>query len=164
MGTMRERWYLKVDGIPGASTDDRHPGEIEVDAWSFGVSGTAAVHVGAGAGAGKAVFQDLRVSSPIGIASPLLLRACAAGSHLRTATLAGVREADDRRFEFLTYTLEDVSVTSVEHADAPGSSPTDHITLVYGRIRTTFQPPPRPDGSLPTAVTAGWDVRANRAL
>src|SRR5215207_5785518 len=104
---MAERWFLKVDGIPGESTDERHRGEIDVTAWSFGVARATTGPSGAGGGAAKATFGDLQIEAPLNAATPLLFRACASGQRLRTAVLTGVRAGPGER-DFVTYSLEDV--------------------------------------------------------
>ena len=159
---MAERWFLKVDGIPGESTDDRHRGEIDVTAWSFGVTHPAAGAVGAGAGAAKASFGDLQVEAPLNATTPLLFRACASGQHVRTAVLTGVRVGAGQP-DFVTYSLEDVTVSSVGHGDGADGVPTDRVALRYGTVRISYVPQ-RPDGSPGATVAAGWDVIANRPL
>ncbi|MGZ4959716.1 MAG: type VI secretion system tube protein Hcp, partial [Methylomonas sp.] len=51
--------FLTIDKIKGESRYDKHPNEIDVLAWSWGVSNSGSAHVGGGAGAGKAHVQDL---------------------------------------------------------------------------------------------------------
>jgi len=47
-------YFLRIDGVPGSSTDAKHKGEIEVESFSFGVSNQASPGTGAGGGAGWA--------------------------------------------------------------------------------------------------------------
>src|SRR6516162_5553151 len=76
--------FLKLAGIAGESDDARHKGEIDVLAWSWGVSEAHEGQAGAGSGAGKPNFQDLAIKKLVDLASPLLLAATAKGSHIRT--------------------------------------------------------------------------------
>ena len=39
-------YFLKLDGIPGESIDDKHKGEIDVLSWSWGESQRAAASAG----------------------------------------------------------------------------------------------------------------------
>ena len=158
---MAERWFLMLDGIAGESTDDRHRGEVDVTAWSFGVTHPA-TDTGTGVGSGRAVFDELHVEAPISAATPPLFTACASGRHLRTAVLTGVRVGGARQ-EFVTYSLEDVLVVAVRHGDAVDGVPTDAVALAFKRIRISYRPQ-RPDGSVGAAVTAGWDVGASSSL
>src|SRR5262245_3682542 len=132
---MAERWFLKLDGIAGESTDDRHRGETDVSSWSFGVSHPATGPAGAGGGrGGRPVFDELHVVAPLSVATPPLFAACASGRHLRTAVLAGVRGGEAHQ-EFVTYALEDVLVVGVEHGDTADGVPTEAVALGFKRIR-----------------------------
>jgi type VI secretion system secreted protein Hcp len=51
--------FLKLAGIAGESDDARHKGEIDVLAWSWGVSEAHEGQTATGAGVGKPNFQDL---------------------------------------------------------------------------------------------------------
>jgi type VI secretion system secreted protein Hcp len=164
MPGMAERWFLKIDGIPGESTDERHRNEIEVLSWSFGLSTTVSrPGTGTGAGTGRPTFEDLQVEATVSAATPLLFKACAAGTHVRTAVLAGVRAAGANPLEFLTISLQDVLVTSAHQADSEAGVPTDHVALRYAKVTVSYQPQ-SPTGAALPAVVAGWDVRANHAL
>ena len=164
MADMAERWFLKVDGIPGESTDDRHRNEIEVVAWSFGLSTTVSrPGTGTGAGTGRPTFEDLLVEATVSTATPLLFRACAAGTHIRTAVLAGVRMAGATSVDFLTYSLQDVTVAGSHQADSGTAVPSDHVALRYAKVTVSYQPQ-SPTGAALPAIVAGWDVRANHAL
>ena len=62
--------FLKIDGIPGESTDKTHPGEIEIESYSWGLSNQRPAARGGGGGAGKASFQDMSFSSLASAAGP----------------------------------------------------------------------------------------------
>ena len=70
---------------------------------------------GGGSGAGKATFQDLALLHRIDKASPMLMRACATGEHLKEATITH-RKAGKGQQEFLIVKMNDVIITSVTHA------------------------------------------------
>ena len=55
--------FLALKGeIKGEAQDAKHKGEIDVLAWSWGLSQSGSFHVGGGGGAGKANFQDISFS------------------------------------------------------------------------------------------------------
>ncbi len=64
--------FLKLKGIDGESIDAKHKGEIDVLAWSWGLS-EEPPQTGGGGGVGKVKPQDLSVHKLVDIASPLLL-------------------------------------------------------------------------------------------
>jgi type VI secretion system secreted protein Hcp len=74
--------FLKLAGIEGESEDAKHKGEIDVLAWSWGVSETPGSQTGGGGGAGKPQFRDLSIQKLVDVTAPLLLAATAKGSHI----------------------------------------------------------------------------------
>lgn len=108
-------YFLKIDGISGESTDDKHKGEIEVESFSWGVTNTTLTRAGGGAGAGRAQFQDLAFNTRVSKASPSLFLKCATGEHIKQAVLtATTMDAKGQSQEFLKITLSDVLVSSYQ--------------------------------------------------
>ena len=152
--------FLKLDGIEGESQDSRHAKEIDVSAWSLGVTNPGSGHVGGGAGAGRATFTDLAVTKVLDKASPALLLAVASGRHIRTARLT-VTSGGPRPLEYLTVDLEDVLVTSCLLADsADPDRPVENVTFDYGKIRVNYSQQ-SPTGALGVVSSFGWDVVRN---
>jgi type VI secretion system secreted protein Hcp len=163
---VEERWFLKIDGIEGDSTHVDHTNEIDVRSWSWGVNQTA-TSSGSGAGAGKASFQDFHFVSRISKASPALFLACASGSHLKSATLSGVRGAVGIKgggdAEFLKIKMTDLLITSQLLGDSPDTDPSDQISFNFGRFELSYTPLSSA-GSPLSPVTAGWDVKLNKKI
>ncbi|MEP6506288.1 MAG: type VI secretion system tube protein Hcp, partial [Betaproteobacteria bacterium] len=67
--------FIKIGDLKGESVDKKHAGEIDVLAWSWGISNSGSAHVGGGAGAGKANVQDLSFTKYIDKSSPDLMLA-----------------------------------------------------------------------------------------
>jgi type VI secretion system secreted protein Hcp len=106
-------YFLKLEGVPGESQDDKHKGEIEIDSFSFGLSNSGSLAFGGGGGAGKVSFHDFSFSKRIDKASPELLKACATGKHLKEATVTARKAGgENRNNEFWKLTLTDVLVSS----------------------------------------------------
>ena len=99
--------FLKLDDIAGDSADDvkappskkAHAGEIDVLAWSWGMSQSASTHFGKGGGSGKANIQDLSLTKRIDKSSPNLIKFCCTGKHFEQAILT-VRKAGDTPVEY----------------------------------------------------------------
>jgi len=117
-------YFLKIDGISGESTDDKHKGEIEVASFSWGVRQTTARATG-GAGAGKATFQDFQFTKVSDKASPALFQKCATGEHIKQAVLTA-RKAGETQQEFLKVTLSDLLVSSYQSG---GTATPDFIEI-----------------------------------
>jgi type VI secretion system secreted protein Hcp len=156
--------FLKVAGIKGESSDDQHREEIDVASFSWGLSRQRATSTGGGAGASKADFQDLHVVTNVSQASPQLFLASAAGRHIETAILTCRKVSGGTQQDFLKYTLTDVLVASY-HTDgqAEDSVPVDELSFTYAQIKVEYRPQ-RPDGSLGTPITAGWNVKTNEPI
>src|SRR3954470_23693270 len=92
--------FAKIGDIKGESIDSKHKDEVEVLSWSWGVTHAAGANSGSGAGTGKASFQDFVITHHVDKASPVLLRACATGEHIKEATIT-MRKAGKGQQEFL---------------------------------------------------------------
>ena len=65
---------------------------------------------GGGGGSGKANFNDFNFTHHIDKASPVLMKACATGEHIKEATIT-VRKAGKGQQEFLIIKMNDVLIT-----------------------------------------------------
>ncbi len=152
--------FLKLDGIDGESTDAKHKGEIDIESFSWGASNSGSAAHGGGGGAGKVSMQDFSFTTRVSKASPQIFLACASGEHIKQALLT-VRKAGGEQSEFLKVTMSDVLVSSwKQDGSADADVPMDQVTMNFAKIQFSYSPQ-RADGRLDTAVTAGWDVKAN---
>jgi type VI secretion system secreted protein Hcp len=152
-------YFLKPDGIPGESTDAKHKGEIDVLAFSWGVSQAGSSGRGVGVSAGKAIFEDLLVVARTSKASPKLWQACATGQHLKMAVLT-CRKAGKTPLEFLKITLTDVTITSYEIDSSDEELPLDQVALAFAKVETEFISVDS-KGKAQPPVTTGWDLKKN---
>src|ERR1700730_4264405 len=104
--------FLKINGVDGESADDKHKKEIDVLAWSWGMSNSGSAHVGGGAGSGKVSVQDLSLTKYLDSRSAPLMLSCCNGEHFDSAVLT-VRKAGEKPLEYLTIKLQEVLITSV---------------------------------------------------
>jgi type VI secretion system secreted protein Hcp len=155
--------FLKIDGIPGESMDDRHRDEIDVLSYTWGEL-QPVVASGSGAGAGRVTMQDFGFAMRVNKASPKLFLACANGAHIRNATLS-VRRPGANPFEFVKWTLTDITVASYQTTGnvVGGDLPMDQVSLRFTKVEVEYSPQ-RPDGSLDTPIKAGWNLQANRPV
>lgn len=152
-------YFLKLDGIPGDSTDAKHKGEIDVVAFSWGVARPGSPAPGRGGGAGKAIFEDLLVVARTSKASPKLWQACATGQHLKSAVLV-CRKAGKAPVEFLKITLDDVTITSYEIEGSDEELPLDQVALAFAKIQTEFVSVDA-KGTAQSPIKTGWDLKKN---
>lgn len=124
--------FLKLDGIPGESADDAHKSEIDILAWSWGMSQSGTMHIGGGGGSGKANFQDLSITKFVDIASPELVKFCSKGSHIKKGWLYIRKAAGDTPLEYMIYNFEDLIISSVSTGGSGGEDRlTENISLNF---------------------------------
>ena len=156
-------YFLKIDGIQGESTDDKHKNEIDVQSWSWGETNTGdAAHRG-GMGAGKVSMQDFHFVMHINKATPKLMEACATGQHIKSAILT-CRKAGGTQQEYLKVTFSDLIVSSYQGGGSHGDMiPVDQVSLNFSKIEYEYKEQ-KPDGTLGGTVKAGYDLKANKTV
>jgi len=157
-------YFLKIEGIPGESQDDKHKNEIQIESFSWGESqGGSAAH-GGGMGAGKVLMQDFRFVMKINKASPKLMLACAQGEHIKSAILT-CRKAGKDQQEYLKITFSDLLVSSYQTGGSGNADivPLDQISLNYTKIEMEYKEQ-KPDGTLSGPIKAGYDIKAMKVV
>ncbi|WP_102107690.1 Hcp family type VI secretion system effector [Oceaniglobus roseus] len=121
--------FLKIEGpaVGGEAQDKVHGGELDILAWSWGMSNSGTTHMGGGSGAGKANFQDLSCTTYYEKSTHELMKSCTKGTHHEKITLT-CRKAGDTPLEYITYTLSDCIITSVSTG---GSGGEDRLTVNF---------------------------------
>ena len=157
-------YFLKIDGVDGESTDDKHKAEIELESFSFGGTNAGSFSSGGGGGTGKVVLNDFHFVKKVDKASAKLFTSCATGEHLKKATLV-CRKAGKDQQEFLVITLTDTMVSSYQTGGSAGSSiiPSEQISLGYAKIEIKYKEQ-KPDGTLGGEVVGGWDLKTNKKV
>jgi type VI secretion system secreted protein Hcp len=153
--------FAKIGDIKGESPDDKHKGEIEVLSWSWGVNQSGTMSHGGGGGEGKASFNDFNFTHHIDKASPVLLKACATGEHIKEATIT-VRKAGKGQQEFLIIKMNDIIITGVAPSGAgDGAATAEHVALQFAKVDLEYKPQ-KPDGSLDAGVHFKYDIKGNK--
>jgi type VI secretion system secreted protein Hcp len=75
--------FLKLEGIPGESTDSKHKDEIEVLSFSWNLKQAIVEGGGSGGGAGKTQHSDFSIVKHVDKASPVLMLAVCTGRHIQ---------------------------------------------------------------------------------
>jgi type VI secretion system secreted protein Hcp len=149
--------FLKLDGIKGESIDSKHKDEIEVQSWSWGMNNTGTAHHGVGSGAGKVHVEDITIFKRVDTSSPVLMKSCAKGDHIKTGMLV-VRKAGGDQVEYFKVELSEVLISSVQCASDPGSPfLTEQVSLNFKTFKVTYAPQ-QANGSLGAPVEFGYDL------
>jgi len=153
--------FAKIGDIKGESLDDKHKDEIEVLAWSWGVSQGGSMAHGGGGGQGKAAFQDFHITHYIDKASPNLLKACATGEHIKEATVTA-RKAGKGQQEFLIFKMNDIIITGVmPNGNGSDGGLVENVTLQCAKVDMEYKPQ-KPDGSLDAGLHFKYDIKGNK--
>ena len=152
--------FIKIGDLKGESVDDKHKDEIDVLAWSWGMSQSGTTHLGTGAGAGKVNVQDISFTKYVDKSSPNLMQYCCNGKHFAEALLT-VRKAGETPLEYLKIKLTDLMITAVSTGGSGGEDRlTENVTLNFAEFKVEYTPQKK-DGTGDAAVTIGWDVAKN---
>ena len=144
-------YFLKLDGVEGESTDDKHKGEIDIESWSWGASSTSP---SGQARAGKACVSSFNFTKKVDKASPALMANAVSGMAMKSAVLTA-RKAGDRPVEYIKVTLENVLVSSYQGAGSSSSLPTEQFSLNFSKMTVQYNVQ-KPDGTPGDASTASF--------
>lgn len=156
-------YFLKIDGVPGESTDSKHKNEIDLVSWSWGETNSGKHESGGGGGAGKVTMQDFHFTMKINKASPKLFLKCANGEHIKEALLT-CRKAGGEQQEYLKIKFSDLLISSYQTGGSAGGGevvPTEQISFNFAKIELSYAPQ-KPDGKLDSPVVHNYSVKENK--
>ena len=160
--------FLKLGDIAGDSADavkappskKEHKGEIDVLAWSWGMSQSASTHFGAGGGTGKVNVQDLSITKRIDKSSPNLVKFCCQGKHFPEATLT-VRKAGELPVEYYVIKMKDIIISSVQTGGSGGGDQlTEQLSLNFAEFEVIFTEQDQ-KGNATTSIPGGFNIAGN---
>src|SRR5580698_7007608 len=155
--------FLKLGDIKGESKDDKHKGEIDILAWSWGASNSGNAHVGGGAGAGKVDVQDVSVTKWLDLSSTSIHNAVCVGKHIPEVTLV-VRKAGEKPLEYFTLTMKEVFVTSISVGGSGGEDRlTENITLNFSKFKVQYKEQ-LDSGGAGASPEYSHDIAANKPI
>jgi type VI secretion system secreted protein Hcp len=153
--------FLKVGDVKGESQVKGFEDQIQVLAWSWGMSQSGTTHIGAGGGAGKVNVQDLSFTHYVDAASPTLMHACCTGKHFPDATLT-MRKAGGDPLPYYTVKLKDLIVTSVSSGGSSGEDLlTENVTLNFASFEVAYQPQDAKGAKKGGAIEVKYDIAKN---
>jgi type VI secretion system secreted protein Hcp len=155
--------FLKIEGLDGESADDVHADEIDILAWSWGLSQSGTMHMGKGGGSGKVSVQDISITKWIDSSSHDLVRKCCNGAHFEKAILT-VRKAGEDPLEYLVITMKEIIVTSVSTGGSGGEDQlTENVSLNFKEFEVVYTPQEK-DGSGGAAKDFAWNIATNAVV
>jgi type VI secretion system secreted protein Hcp len=160
--------FLKLGDIAGDSSDDKkappsnkaHKDEIDVLAWSWGMSQSASMHFGSGGGTGKVNVQDISITKRIDKSTPNLVKFCCAGKHFPTATLT-VRKAGTDPVEWFVIKMTDCLISSVQTGGAGQADQlTEQISLNFASFDVIWTEQKK-EGGAGASIPGGFNIAGN---
>ena len=154
--------FIKIGDVIGESTDSKHGKEIDVLAWSWGMSQSGTTHMGGGGGSGKVNVQDLSITKYVDASTHLLMKACCDGTHYPEVKLT-VRKAGKTALEYIKLTMKQVIVTAVSTGGRGAEDRlTENVTLNFAQFKIEYTPQ-KADGTGEAAKEMGWKIAENIA-
>lgn len=158
--------FMKIDGIPGESADDKHKDWIEIAAFAHRMRqpASATASNAGGATAERVNHDTFDIRHLLDKSSPKLYEACCTGKHIKEITIELCRAGGDK-MKYMEIKMEQVLISSVNPSGSAGKKfPTEDANFSYGKIKWTYTQQRRTDGAGGGNVAAGWDLTANRAV
>ena len=158
--------FLKIDVVPGESTDDKHKDWIEILSYSHDVSQLASGSSSSGGGRSsqRCDHKDFIITKTLDKASPKLALFCCNGQHIKELKLELCRAAGDKQ-KYMEYKLSDAIVSRVRPGgSAQGSEalPVEEVSFSYGKIEWIYTATDHKTGKPAGDVKAHWDVTTNK--
>jgi type VI secretion system secreted protein Hcp len=156
--------FLKIDSIPGESTDSQYKNWIEVLSYGHEVKQPVSYTASSagGATAERVNFGAFSITKAVDLASPKLLEACCTGKHIKEITLVVCRAGGDKQ-KYMEIKMEQVLIADYRHLGG-GEFPTETIEFAPGTFKLTYSQQKRTDGAPGGNVIAGWSLIANKAI
>jgi type VI secretion system secreted protein Hcp len=154
--------FVKIDGIDGESKDKKHPKEIQIESFSWGVTQKGTKAIGGGGGAGKANFGDFNFTHTVDAASPNLALHCANGKHIPSVTVTN-RKAGDTALEYMIFKLSDVLISGIQMSGA-NEVPLESVSMNYSKIEYKYFKQNEKGAADGGPIPFGWDLKQNVKL
>jgi type VI secretion system secreted protein Hcp len=133
--------YLKIEGITGESTDDKHKDWIEVSNVLYAIHQPRAGSMSTAGGltTGRAELYPLRFTKLADIASPVLLQTCAAGKTISKAIFEFLRaDGDGKAIPYFKIELENVMLNEISPDSGDGGIITERVAIAFARIKWNY--------------------------
>jgi len=144
-------YYLKIDGIQGESTNDKHKNEIDVLSWAWGTSRAN----------DTTVFAPFSWQQGLDRSFVPLFLGLTNGTSFASALLSVVRPGVKAGAEFFQMKFEDAEMVSLSSkADTTGI--VVDAAMTYGSITMTYRMQ-KADGTLDSPIVGTW-TKVNHAL
>jgi type VI secretion system secreted protein Hcp len=157
--------FVKIDGINGESTDDKHKQWIEILSFSLGMHQPSSAASGTGGRSAERVnISDFSISKVVDSASPYLALACCDGRHIKEVKVE-LCEASENKHKYAEYVMENVIISSYQPSGhSGGDKPVESVSFNFGKIKWEYTPLNQ-DGKPGSKVgPMGWSLEENKKI
>ena len=157
--------FIKIDGIPGESTDSEHKDWIEVISFDHQLEQPASATASSvgGATAERVNHGTFNFTHLLDKASPKLYDAVDTGRHLKEIKFELWRAGGDK-VKYFEITFEQAIISRVKPrgASTDDGFPSEEVSISYGKIKWNYIQQKRDGGQGGGNVAAGWDLTTNK--
>ncbi len=156
--------YMKIDGVPGESTDSKHKDWIEIEGYSQTLSqpASATASSSGGATAERVDFGRFNITKLVDKATPKIFEACCTGKHIKEIIIEVCRSGADQQ-KFLEIRLEQAIISGYSQ-NGGGDFPSEALSISAGKYKIVYSQQKRADGTLAGNVSSGWDLTRNSVI
>ncbi|MDO5622769.1 MAG: type VI secretion system tube protein Hcp [Paracoccus sp. (in: a-proteobacteria)] len=156
--------FLKLsNNIKGESQDATYRNNIDVLAWTWGLTQSGTTHIGAGGGGGKVNVQDITLTKYVDLASNDLIKRCTSGEHIENGELIVRKSGGNNPVEYFRIKMENIMITSYNTGGQKDGLDRIQETLTLNfrkfEVLYTLQ---EDSGAAGAETLAGWDIAENK--
>ncbi len=155
--------FLKLsNNIKGESQDGTYKDNIDVLAWSWGLTQSGTTHIGKGGGGGKVNVQDITLTKYVDLASNDLIKRCTSGEHIESGELIVRKSGGTQPVEYFIIKFENLMITSYNTGGSKDGLDRiqETLTLNFRKFEVVYTL--QEDSGAPGPQTqTGWDIAEN---
>ncbi len=151
--------FIKIDGIVGESSDDKHSGWIGLISNNIDINQVVSTTANSSGGASveRADFSDFTFKKLFDKWSPKPSMAGADGTHIDSIVIELCRAGTDK-IKFMEYKLTNSIIGEVSISGS-GEFPTETVSIDYGKIAWIYTMQRRQGGGSAGSIATGWDLQ-----
>ncbi|MBY0432212.1 MAG: type VI secretion system tube protein Hcp [Rhodospirillales bacterium] len=153
--------FLKLGDIKGESTDSTHADQIQVLSWTHSFNQpTSPTRSSAGGGTvEQANHADFSFVKYMDASTDDILKACWSGKHITQAVFTAYRaDGDNKAVKYLEITMDQVVISNYAVGGGTGDVPTENVSLNYGKVKYSYIPQKKDDGTADGAQPVSHDL------
>ena len=155
--------FLKLsNNIKGECQDSTYKDNIDVLAWSLGMTQSGTTHEGQGGGGGKVNVSDINLTKYVDLASNDLIKRCCSGEHIENGELIVRKSGGDAPVEYFRIKMEKIMITSYNTGGSKDGLDRiqESLTLNFRRFEVVYTLQ-EDSGAAGAESLAGWEIAEN---